>query len=97
MVPIKAKAGLGVCLIQSNKGISKVKVANNKGELYCMYKGKRYILNKRKLSDSDYVSVILTRAKRRKVSYGRKRTNSRRKRKSKRLPRKSFKRSKSKN
>ena len=78
---MKAKAGNGVCLIQSRTGkMSKVNIAKNANkELYCMYKGKRYILDKKKIPTKSYITVVLTRGRKRN-SYNKKRTNSRRKR-----------------
>ena len=83
---MEAIAGNGVCVIKSSK-VRILKNSNN--ELYCMFKGKRYILDKKKLPKNGYTDVTLTRG-RKKKSYGGK-TNSRRKRRSLRLPRSSFK------
>ena len=100
---MKAKAGNGLCIIESKTGkdskVSKVRIGRNTDkQLYCMYKGKRYILNSlntqkplTKLpTTKGYTSVTLIRGRKR-SSYSKKRTNSRRKRRSKRRPRSLFK------
>jgi len=85
---MKAIAGMGRCVYKGNS----VKISKSENKFYCMFKGRRYIIESTPPSDT-MVTVNITRARKKKSNTNTNRTNSRRKRRSKRRPRASFKRS----
>jgi len=83
---MKIKAGAGYCLIDN----SKIRIKQKGSEIYCMYKGRRYLFKKHPPKDK-IITVEVTRGRiKKKSSYRTKPRNSRRKRKSKRRPRSVF-------